>query len=156
MLTAQVSQFLPEAPSPEQGLAEPRATLTAVVEGQKEPLVLQIGATPGGEENKDRSFAKISGRAAVTVLPNASLDPLLKARPNDLRDRKLVRVEPDIVDRITFERKDRPPLVLMRKGEGWSYKEGDKDLPVKDGLAGKILSDLLADGGRQFCRRPHH
>jgi hypothetical protein len=144
MLTAQVAQFLPEAPSPEQGLAEPRATLTAVVEGQKEPIVLQIGATPGGEENKERSFAKISGRAAVTVLPNASLDPLLKARPNDLRDKKLVRVEPDIVDRITFERKDRPPLVLMRKGEGWSYKEGDKDMPVRDGLAGKILTDLLA------------
>jgi hypothetical protein len=144
MLTAQVSQFLPEAPSPEQGLAEPHATLTAVVEGQKEPLVLQIGATPGGEENKERSFAKISGRAAVTVVPNASLDPLLKARPNDLRDKKLIRVEPDIVDRITFESKGKPPLVLMRKGEGWSYKEGDKEMPVKDGLAGKILSDILA------------
>ncbi len=144
MLTAQVSQFLPEPPSPEQGLAEPRATLTAFVEGQKEPLVLQIGATPNGEENKERSFAKISGRAAVTVLPNASLDPLLKARPNDLRDKKLVRVETDIVDRITFERKGTPPLVLMRKGEGWTYREGEKDMPVKDGLVAKILSDLLA------------
>ncbi len=144
MLTAQVSQFLPEVPSPEQGLAEPRATLTAMVEGQKEPLVLQIGTTPNDDGNKERSFAKISSRAAVTVLSNASLDPLLKARPNDLRDKKLLRVEPDIVDRITFERKDTPPLVLMRKGEGWTYREGDKDMPVKDGLAAKILSDLLA------------
>lgn len=144
MLTARVSQFLPETPSPEQGLAEPRATLSAVVEGDKEPMVLQIGATPSGEENKERSFAKLSSRPAVTVLPNAALDPLLKARPNDLRDKKLVRVEPDIVDRITFERKDTPPLILRRKGEGWTYLEGEREMPVKDGLAGKVLSSLLA------------
>ena len=144
MLTAQVSQFLPEAASPEQGLAEPRGTLTAVVEGEKEPLVLLIGATPSGEENKGRSFAKLSGRAAVTVLPNTALDPLLKARPNDLRDKKLVRVEPDIVDRITLERKGTPPLVLRRKGEGWTYLEGESELPVKNGLAGKVLSSFLS------------
>jgi hypothetical protein len=143
MLTAQVSQFLPESPSPEQGLAEPRATITALVEGQKEPLVLQIGATPGGEENKERSFAKLSGRPAVTVLPNTALDPLLKAHPNHLRDRKLVRVEPDIVDRITFESKDAPPLILMRKGESWTYLEGENVLPVKEGMAGKVLASIL-------------
>jgi hypothetical protein len=144
MLTAPVSQFLAEAPSPEQGLAEPRATISLVLEGQKEPLVLQLGATPSGDQNKDRTFAKCSERNAVVVLSNVPLDPLIKARPNDLRDRKLVRVESDIVDRITFEPRGRPPVVLMRKGEGWNYLDSEKEMPVKDGLASKILSELLA------------
>jgi hypothetical protein len=150
MLTAQVSQFLPETPTPDQGLAEPRATITALLEGQKEPLVLQVGATPSGEPHKDRSFAKISGRHAVTVIPNASLDPLLKARPNDLRDRKLLRVEPDIIDRITFEPRGKSPLVLMRKGEGWTFRDLDKEVPVKDGLAQRLLSEMLAAEAVEF------
>jgi hypothetical protein len=150
LLGAQISQFFPDAPSPEQGLSEPRATVTAVVEGQKEPVVLQIGATPSGEENKDRSFAKISGRSAVTVVPNTVLDPLLKARPNDLRDRKLVRVEPDIVDRITIETRDGEPLLLIRKGEGWTCTENGRDIPVKEGLAAKLLSEIIAAESVKF------
>ncbi|MEI6872364.1 MAG: DUF4340 domain-containing protein, partial [Verrucomicrobiota bacterium] len=98
VLNANLTQFLPATPTQEQGLSEPRATVTLQVEGQSEPVVLQIGVSPEGEENKDKSFAKLSSRAAVTVLPNNAFDPLLKARPNDLRDRKLLRVESDIVD----------------------------------------------------------
>jgi hypothetical protein len=150
LLTAPVSQFLPETPTPDQGLAEPRATITAALEGQKDALVLHVGATPGGEEHKDRSFAKISGRHAVTILPNAALDPLLKARPNDLRDKKLLRVEPDIIDRITLEPQGKPPLVLMRKGEGWIFRNLDKEAPVKDGLAQRLLSEMLAADAVEF------
>jgi hypothetical protein len=150
LLGAQISQFFPEAPSPEQGLTDPRATVTAVVEGQKEPVVLQIGATPSGEENKDRSFAKISGRSAVTVVTNTVLDPLLKARPNDLRDRKLIRVEPDIVDRITIETQDGEPLLLIRKGEGWTCTENGREAPAKDGLAAKLLSEIIAAESMKF------
>ena len=150
LLSAQINQFLPNTPSPEQGLSEPRATVSMMVEGQKDPIVLQIGATPGGEENKDRSFAKISERSAVTVLPNAALDPLLKARPNDLRDRKLLRVEPDIVDRITIESQDNPPLLLIRKGEGWICNENSREVPLKEGLAPKLLTDLIAAESESF------
>jgi hypothetical protein len=144
VLTARVSQFLPEAPSPEQGLAEPRATISLVLEGQKEPLVLHLGATPNGEQNQDRTFAKFSERNAVVVLSNVPLEPIIKARPNDLRDRKLVRVESDIVDRITFEPRGGTPVVLMRKGEGWTYRDSNREMPVREGLASKILSEILA------------
>jgi len=142
LLTANVSQFFPEAPSPEQNLTEPRATVTLQVEGSKDPVVLQVGATPAGEENQEKTFAKISTRKAVTVVPNKPLDALLKARPNDLRDRKLVRFESDIVDRITIEPAGKPTLVLARKGEAWVRKDGEKETPVKDGLAAKLLADL--------------
>lgn len=142
LLTANVSQFLPEAPTPEQNLSEPKATVTMQVEGQKDPVVLQIGAAPAGDENKEKTFTKISTRKAVTVVANTALDPALKARPNDLRDRKLLRFESDIVDRITIEPAGKPPLVLARKGEKWMRKDGDKESPIKDGLAAKLLADL--------------
>jgi len=142
LLTANISQFLPAPPSPEQNLAEPRATVTFSVEGSKEPVVLQLGATPPGDENKEKTFAKISTRNAVTVVPNKAVDALLKARPNDLRDRKLARFEPDIVDRIAIEPAGKPPLLLARKGEAWVRKEGDIETPVKEGLAAKLLADL--------------
>jgi hypothetical protein len=142
ILTASVSQFHPETPSAEQGLGDPRAALTMLVEGEKDPVVLQIGAAPAGDENKAKSFTKISTRKAVTVIPNSAIDPILKARPNDLRDRRLMRFETDIVDRITIEHSGAPPLVLARKGENWVLKNGEKESSVKEGAASKLLSNL--------------
>jgi hypothetical protein len=34
------------------------------------------------------------------------------------------------------------PIVLARKGEKWMRKDGDKESPIKDGLAAKLLADL--------------
>jgi len=144
VLNANLTQFFPAAPSPEQGLSEPRATFTFQVEGQSNPVILQIGATPAGDENKDKSFAKISTRDAVTILPNNAFEPLLKTRPNDLRERKLLRVESDIVDRITIEPAGKPPIVLARKAETWVYKMGDAEGPLREGLAAKLIADLQA------------
>jgi hypothetical protein len=165
-LTARVHQFLSEKPTPEQGLTEPRATLFLQVEGQKEPTVLVVGAAPPDGNNKDKSYAKLSSRAAVTLVSNSALDPLLKARPNDLRDRKLIRVEEDIVDRISIEAEGGASLVLARKGEGWVRKEGENESPVREGLANallknlqgaeavKFVSDIAADLGKYGLAQP--
>lgn len=144
ILNAQVSQFLPDAPTAEQGLTEPRATVTLTVEGQKEPLTLKVGSAPAGEENKEKSHAKFSGRASVTVLANTALDPLLKARLPDLRDRKLLRLEADVVDRLSIETQTGGKFVLARKGEGWVRKEGDADVAINEAVASRLLTDLLA------------
>ena len=150
VLNAQVSQFFAEAPTPEQALSEPRATVTMTVEGEKDPLMLLIGAPPNGDDNKDKSFAKLSSRAAVTVLSNASLDPLIKARPNDLRDRKLIRVPSDIVDRITVEPRGRPKIVIARKAEGWVLKNRESESAVNDLVASKLLADLQSAEATNF------
>lgn len=165
-LTAYIHQFLPEKPTPDQGLTEPRATLSIQIEGQKERSVLLIGATKAGENNKDKSYAKLSSRAAVTLISNSAVDPLLKARPNDLRDRKLIRVEEDIVDRITIEADSNSSLVLARKGEGWVQKEGEKEAQLREGLAAgllkslqdaevvKFVSDIATDLGKYGLAQP--
>ena len=150
VLNAQVSQFLAEAPTPEQALSEPRATITMAVEGEKEPLVLLIGAAPTGEDNKEKSFAKLSSRAAVTVLSNAALDPLIRARPNDLRDRKLIRVSSDIVDRVTIEPNGRPKIVIARKAENWVLKNGESENTINEILASKLLADLQSAEATNF------
>ena len=150
VLSARVSQFLDETPTPEQALTEPRATVTMSVEGQKEPVVLQLGATPSGENNKDKSFAKLSSRAAVTVLSNSSTDPLVKARPNDLRDRKLIRVPSDIVDRITVEPLGGPKMVIARKGEGWILKSNDNETAINEALATRLLAGIQTAEATNF------
>lgn len=150
VLNAIVAQFLPESPTPEQGLGEPRGTLTMTVEGMKEPITLKIGNVPEGDENKHKSFAKLSNRPAVTVLQNSALDPFLKLRPNDIRDKKLVRLETDVIDRITIEPKDKPALVLVRKGESWVQKDGDKEIKINDSIPGKILASVQSTETTNF------
>ncbi len=150
VLSARVSQFLDETPTPEQALTEPRATVTMSVEGQKDPITLQLGATPSGEEKKDKSFAKLSSRTAVTVLPNSATDPLVKARPNDLRDRKLIRVPSDIVDRITVEPHGGKKMVMARKGEGWILKGNDAETPINEALPTRVLAGLQTAEATNF------
>ena len=150
VLNSVVAQFLPENPTPEQGLGEPRGTLTMAVEGMKEPMTLKIGNIPEGDENKHKSFTKLSNRPAVTVLQNSALDPFLNLRPNDIRDKKLVRLESDVIDRITIEPKDKPALVLVRKGESWVQKDGEQEIKINDSLPGKILASVQSTETTNF------
>jgi hypothetical protein len=77
----------------------------------------------------------------VLVVPKA-LEGLLDTKPNDVRDRNLLRVESDIVDRITIEPKDREKIVIARKGESWVRKAGDKDEPINVAAATRLLGEL--------------
>ena len=141
------------------GLNEPRATVTFHAEGVKEPVVLQIGnAKPVDkpEEKKDDKkeaappptpthvYVKLSSRDGVFTVPIA-IESLIETAPNDLRDQNLMRVQPDIVDRITIESPGREKIVLGRKGEEWVRKgEKQNEAPVNGGAANKLLSELTS------------
>ena len=84
---------------------------------------------------------KLSSRDSVLVVAK-SLETLVDTKPNDLRDRHLARVEPDIVDRMTIESPGKEKIVLARKGESWVRKEGDKDVPVNAAAATRLLGEL--------------
>ena len=139
------------------GLNEPRATVTFHAEGVKDPVVLQIGnakKTEKPDEKKDGAakepetppapthvHVKLSTRDGVFTVP-ASIEALLATQPNDLRDQNIMRVQTDMVDRITLEAPGRGKIVLGRNGEEW-VRKGDKgDVPVNGGAANKLLSDL--------------
>ena len=138
------------------GLNEPRATVTFHAEGVKEPVVLQIGNAKALEKPAEKSdgkkdappagpthvYVKLSSRDGVFTVPVA-IESLIDTAPNDLRDQNLMRVQADIVDRITIEAPGREKIVLGRKGEEWVRKgEKQNETPVNGGAANKLLSDL--------------
>jgi hypothetical protein len=140
------------------GLNAPRGTVTFHADGVKEPVVLQIGNTKQPEkpeEKKDEKkpepekpaapthvYVKLSNRDGVFTVPVA-IESLLNTQPNDLRDQNLMRVQSDMVDRITLEAPGGQKVVLGRNGEEWVRKvDKQPDTPVNGGAANKLLSDL--------------
>jgi hypothetical protein len=121
------------------GLQEPRGTLSLASEGAKKPAVLQIGQPT--EKDKEKIYVKLSSRNSVLVVPNG-IEGLLTLKPNDVRDRNLLRVESDIVDRMTIEAKGGEKIVVARKGETWVRKAGDKDESINVAAATRLLNEL--------------
>ncbi len=145
---AQVQSFIADASNLAAfGLQEPRGTVSFVTEGRKEPVVLQIGQPL--EKDKEKIYVKLSTRESVLVVPKG-LEGLLETKPNDVRDRSLLRVESDIVDRISIEPKDREKIVIARKGESWVRKVGDKDEPINVAAATRLLGELQSQQVTEF------
>jgi len=140
-VTARIDTFVADGANlSAYGLEPPRGTVSLTVEGSDQPTVLQIGANPKDEKDKEKTYAKLSTRDAVVLLPKA-IEGLLDKKPNDLRDKNLVRVESDIVDRITIEPEGKEKLVLARDKENWVRKT-DKDQPINGAIANRLLDDL--------------
>ncbi|MEP6669476.1 MAG: DUF4340 domain-containing protein [Chthoniobacter sp.] len=121
------------------GLQEPRGTFSFSTEGSKEPVVLQIGKAL--EKDKEKIYVKVSTRNAVLVVPK-TVEALLDTKPNDVRDRNLVRFTSDIVDRINIESPGKEKIVLARKGESWVRKSEGKDVPINVAAATRLMSEL--------------
>ena len=139
---AQVSSFAADAANlTAYGLQEPRGTVALFTEGSEQPAVLQIGGDV--EKEKDKIYVKLSTRDAVCVVPK-TIAALLDTKPNDLRDKNLLRVEADIVDRLTIESPEKGKIVLARSGESWVRKGGDKDQAIDAAAATRLLSELRA------------
>ena len=138
VLTTQIDTFVPESGAAAAGLNEPRGTITLSAEGEKKPAVLQIGQP--SEKDKDKVYAKLSTRESTYLLPKKVAD-LLSLKPNDLRDRHLLRVNFDSVDRITIEPAGRPKVVLARNGEDWIIKSG-ADRPANGAEIQRMIVDL--------------
>jgi hypothetical protein len=110
------------------GLAEPRGAITLFGENDKsagstnasrgeQGQMLQIGGA--AEKQKDQVYVRFAPRGFVYTLPK-KIEEVLNAKPNDLRDRHLVRIDKNNLDRITIEAEGKPKTVLARKNENWS------------------------------------
>ncbi len=131
------------------GLQEPRVTVTLFT-AEGPPVALDLGTNPKDEKDKDRTYAKLSTRNAVVLLPKA-IESLMTIKPNDLRDRTLARVQPDIVDRVTIEGPGvGEKVVLARSGESWVRKVGDKELPANADAAQAIVGPFIGQQVADF------
>lgn len=145
----QISAFMPEAQDlGSYGLSEPRGTISLHAEDVKEPFILQFGGEVKGDKKDepdalpmDEIYVQLPARKVVVSVPK-ELDALLAKQPADLRDRHIVRVNSDMVDRITIEAPGKEKIVLGRTPESWVRKAAGKDLPINSVAVDALLKDM--------------
>ncbi len=128
--TARIQQFVADDRGDlhPYGLTEPRGSLTLFGDSDKSAgprdspqggpgQMLQIGGTP--DKEKDQVYVRFATRGFVYTLP-AKFGELLNVKPNDLRDRHLVRIDSNNLDRLTIETSGQGKIVLARKDQNWT------------------------------------
>ena len=138
--TARIQQFVAEDRGDlhPYGLAEPRGSITLFAADDKKGQMLQIGGVP--EKEKDQVYVRFAARNAVYTLPK-KIEEVLGTKPSDLRDRHLVRIDMDILDRITIDAAGKGKTVLARKAESWTIASRNNQ-PANSGEVNRLL-DLL-------------
>jgi hypothetical protein len=136
--TARIQQFVADDHGDlhAYGLVEPRGSLTLFGQDDKQGQTLQIGGAP--EKEKDQIYVRSIARGFVYTLPK-KIEETLNAKPNDLRDRHLVRFETNILDRITIDSVGKGKTVLARKEENWTMAN---NAPANSGEVNRLIDKL--------------
>jgi hypothetical protein len=156
--TARIQQFVADDHGDLRpyGLAEPRGSITLFSqEGSKDQKVeiadsikvfgqddkgqmLQIGSVP--EKEKDQVYVRFAPRGAVYTLPK-KIEEALNTKPADLRDYHLVRIDTNVLDRITIDVSGKGKTVLARKDGNWTI--ASRNNAPADSRAVRRLIDTL-------------
>jgi hypothetical protein len=134
------------------GLAEPRGAVTIFTGGDKSAAsgqILQIGGVT--EKAKDQVYVRFTPRKFVYTLPN-KIESILGTKPNDLRDRHLVRFDQNQLDRITIDAPGKNKTVLARKDQNWTIVNRNNRAAnaaearrLIDLLNGELVTNFVAD-----------
>src|SRR5213592_1458176 len=139
------------------GLAEPRGSLTVFAQDDKsasrtdssrgeQGQTLQIGGVP--EKGKDQVYVRFSPRAFVYTLPK-KIEEILNSKPNDLRDRHLVRIDTKILDRLTIDAPGKGKTVLARKDENWTIASRN-NAPANSSEVRRLIDGLQNEQVAKF------
>ena len=137
---AQIQQFVAEDRGDLRpyGLAEPRGSITLFAADDKQGQMLQIGGVP--EKEKEQVYVRFAARGSVYTLPK-KIEEILGTKPSDLRDRHLVRIDTNILDRITIDDAGKGKTVLARKDESWTIASRNNQ-PANSGEVNRLLDTL--------------
>lgn len=146
--TAQIEQFVADDRGDlhPYGLAEPRASITFFTPDDKAGVTLQIGSA--NEKAKDQVFVRSVARGSVYTLPK-KIEDLLNTKPADVRDRHLVRIDTNVLDRLTIEAPGKSKTVLGRAGENWKIVNRDNQ-PANASEAARLLETLKNEQVTKF------
>src|SRR5437899_3625493 len=156
--TARIQQFVADDRGDLRpyGLAEPRGSVTLFDQEQKKDQkveigesikvfgredkgqTLQIGSVP--EKEKDQVYVRFAPRGSVYTLPK-KIEEILNTKPADLRDYHLVRIDTNILDRITIDAPGKGKTVLARKDGNWTV--ATRNNAPADSTAVRRLIDTL-------------
>ena len=146
--TAQIQQFVVDDHGDlhPYGLAEPRCTIALFTPEDKQGQLLQIGGVP--EKDKDRIYVRFAPRGFVYTLPK-KIEEILNTKPDDLRNRHLVRIDTNILDRITIDAPGKGKTVLARKGENWTIINRE-NTPANSGEVRRLIDGLQNEQVTKF------
>ena len=138
--TARIQQFVADDRGDLRGygLTEPRGAITLFTSEDKQGQLLQIGAVP--EKEKDQLYVRSAARGFVYTLPK-KVEEILNTKPDDLRDRHLVRIDTNILDRITIDVPGRNKIVLARKDNNWTIASR-KNAPANSSEVRRVIDTL--------------
>ena len=146
------------------GLAEPRGSITLfdqeqkqdqrveigesikVAGGEDKGQTLQIGSVP--EKEKDQVYVRFAPRGSVYTLPK-KIEEILNTKPADLRDDHLVRIDTNILDRITIDAPGRAKTVLARKDGNWTIASRN-NTPADSSAVRRMLDKLQNERVTRF------
>ncbi len=146
--TARIQQFVADDHGDlhPYGLAEPRGAITLFTQEDKEGQLLQIGGVP--EKGKDQIYVRFAPRGFVYTLPK-KIEEILDTKPDDLRDRHLVRIDTNILDRITIDAPGKSKTVLARKDENWTIANRN-NVPANSGEVRRFIDTLQNERVTKF------
>jgi len=146
--TAQIQQFVAadQGDLHPFGLAEPRGAITLFSKDDKQGQLLQIGVI--SQKEKDQVYVRSASRGFVYALPK-KIEEVLNTRPDDLRDRHLVRIDTNILDRITIDIPDKGKIVLARKNENWTIASRN-NTPANSGEVRRLVDTLQNEQVTKF------
>jgi hypothetical protein len=91
---------------------------------------------------------RFTARNAVYTLPK-KIEELLALKPADLRDRHLVRIDTNILDRITVDAPGKGKTVLARKDENWTIASRNNQ-PANSSEVNRLLDMLKVEQVTKF------
>jgi len=146
--TAQIQQFVAadQGDLHPFGLAEPRGAITLFSKDDKQGQLLQIGGI--SQKEKDQVYVRSASRGFVYALPK-KIEEVLNTRPDDLRDRHLVRIDTNILDRITIDAPGKGKIVLARKSENWTIASRN-NAPANSGEVRRLIDTLQNEQVTKF------
>ena len=146
------------------GLAEPRGSITLFDQEQTKNQKVEIGESIkvagredkgqtvqiGGipEKDKEQVYVRFAPRGSVYMLPK-KLEEILNTKPADLRDNHLVRIDTNILDRITIDAPGKTKTVLARKDANWTIANRN-NAPADSGAIRRMIDTLQNEQVTKF------
>src|SRR5580765_3995740 len=144
------------------GLAEPRGSITLFDQEQKKDQKVEIGESIkvagreakgqtlqiGAIQEKEQLYVRFAPRGSVYTLPK-KIEEILNTKPADLRDNHLVRIDTNILDRITIDAPGRTKTVLARKDGNWTIANRN-NAPADAGGVRRMIDALQNERVTKF------
>jgi hypothetical protein len=93
-------------------------------------------------------YVRVSDRPS-TFIVDESLAQTLEQKPNDLRDRRIVRLNPDLIDRITIMTRGQTTAQLSRKEGRWLISD-QNDAPADADAVDRLFNTLNSNDVSRF------